>query len=165
MLDFGQVFFYVDGIPTKGLWVDVDIYSDNDSVIELLAENGLCSEDYGGDLLVADAEGFARHYADKYTFDFEAFVEAKDIIERESIDLDAAEAYLELRGKNQRDFNNFSDEYRGWWQSEEDFVERQIDDCYEIPDFLQGYINYEKMARDWFISDYDYHEGHVFRNG
>jgi len=62
-----QVFWYVDGIPTKGKWIDMDLIDDTDEVLEELAEDEIIPRkedgepDYGGDLLAADAEACASH--------------------------------------------------------------------------------------------------------
>lgn len=46
--------------------------------------------------------------------------------------------------------------YFGEYESELAFAEHIFDDCYldQIPDNLQGYIDYESFARDIFIDDY-----------
>ena len=49
-MELGQVFFYVDGIPTKGAWVDMESISDWDEVEEALKAEGFEAE--GGDILV-----------------------------------------------------------------------------------------------------------------
>ena len=44
--------------------------------------------------------------------------------------------------------------YHGQHRSEAAFVEELAGEIYEIPDYLEYYIDYEAMARDWFINDY-----------
>jgi antirestriction protein len=44
--------------------------------------------------------------------------------------------------------------YCGLHDSEEDFARETMEEIYSIPDYLQNYIDYEKVARDWFLSDY-----------
>ncbi len=44
--------------------------------------------------------------------------------------------------------------YQGEFESEEDFVHSLHEDMGDIPENLEYYIDYEKMARDYFISDY-----------
>lgn len=69
------------------------------------------------------------------------------------------------RWEDRGDFD-FDDEYNGCWDSEEEFVEQLYTDCYEIPDHLQHYIDWEKLTRD-FMMDYDSYyidgEYHIFR--
>ena len=58
--------------------------------------------------------------------------------------------------------------YHGEFDSEEDFAYHWIHevDGREIPEYLQNYINYEAMARDFFINDFFSlevnHKVHVF---
>lgn len=58
--------------------------------------------------------------------------------------------------------------YHGEHDSEEDFAyywTHEVD-CREIPEFLQYYIDYKAMARDFFINDFFSlevnHKVHVF---
>jgi antirestriction protein len=44
--------------------------------------------------------------------------------------------------------------YQGEYDSEEDFAHQLFADCYEIPEYLENYIDYEAIARDLFICDY-----------
>jgi antirestriction protein len=44
--------------------------------------------------------------------------------------------------------------YHGEFDSEIDFVESLYSNYYTIPDYLENYIHYEKVARDLFIVDY-----------
>lgn len=56
------------------------------------------------------------------------------------------------------------DAYEGFWGSEEDFAEYLFTECYNIPDNLINYIDWSKVARDIFFSDYHFvGDGHVFR--
>lgn len=73
-------------------------------------------------------------------------------------------AYL-ARWDDRGDFD-WDDEYNGCWDSEEEFIQQMYEDCYEIPDHLQAYIDWEKLTRD-FMMDYDSYyvngEYHIFR--
>lgn len=56
--------------------------------------------------------------------------------------------------------------YLGEYDSEADFVESFTEDTNPVPEHLSFYIDYEKMARDYFINDFfsvevDY-KAHVF---
>jgi antirestriction protein len=58
--------------------------------------------------------------------------------------------------------------YRGVFKNEEKFAEQYIKEIEPVPEYLDGYINYEKLARDLFISDFFTLEVaggmHVFRD-
>ncbi len=46
------------------------------------------------------------------------------------------------------------DWYQGEYDSEEDFTQSLYEECYDIPEHLAIYIDYQKIARDLFICDY-----------
>jgi hypothetical protein len=168
-----SAFFYVDGIPTKGKWIDLDLIDDTDEVLAELARGGFIPLDedgepqYGGDLLVADTEGelaSAFYSSRSDTFDMGGFVEARDWCDSNGIDEDAVAAYIDQRGSwNQSDFQ---DAYCGEYDSEVAYAEELFDECYlhDVPESARSYIDYEKFARDLFICDYYFSNGYVFRN-
>lgn len=165
-----SAFWYVDGIPTKGKWIDMDCIDSTDEVLEELAEAGIIprNEDdepeYGGDLLVADAEGLSRAFLGRYgTFDLDDFVEARDYCSSNHTDEDAVVAYMSYAGSWSK--SDFEDVFVGTADSEVAYAEELFDECYahSIPENLRCYIDYEAFARDLFISDYWFEDGYVFR--
>lgn len=64
------------------------------------------------------------------------------------------------------DMDTFHDAYQGHFDSEEDFAEYIVRECYDLDNMmgsLANYFDYKAFARDLF---YDYHmgdHGHVFR--
>ena len=85
-------------------------------------------------------------------------------------------AYVELCEKHGEGYrlryddigdNNFEDEYNGCWASEEDFARQLYEDCYDIPDHLAAYIDWEHLTRD-VLADYSVYSGnegyHIFRD-
>lgn len=167
-----SAFFYVDGIPTKGKWIDLDLIDDTDEVLATLARAGLIPSDdegdpqYGGDLLVADVKGdlakcFYSSRSD--TFDLDGFKEAAEYCDTNSVDEGAVAAYIDDRGSWDR--SDFEDAFCGEYDSEVAYAEELFDECYlhDVPENVRYYIDYEKFARDLFISDYYYANGYVFR--
>lgn len=75
---------------------------------------------------------------------------------------DAYQAYIGHVGLEFANLANFKDLYIGKFDSEEDFVIERVSETWEIPDHLSNYIDYEKIAVDWFINDYYFSDGHVF---
>ena len=72
--------------------------------------------------------------------------------------------YFDLGGIDRRDFE---DQYQGCFDSTECFARDLVDNCYEVPEHLKFYINYESWARD-LMMDYSAYEGdagvHIFRD-
>ena len=167
-----RAFFYVDGIPTKGIWIDIDSTTNTDDVLEALAKDNLIprNEDgepeYGGDLLVADTEGdLARAFYESRhdTLDLDGLVEAIDYCEEHYTDEAAVAAYIDDRG--QWDRSDFEDAYCGEYDSEVAYAEELFDDCclHNVPKSVRHYIDYEKFSRGLFITDYYFTNGYVFR--
>ena len=73
----------------------------------------------------------------------------------EEYDIFAVYDFLELFMPE--DLDMMSDAYVGVYESEEDFAEELVNDCYNL-DKMMGdlacYFDYEKFARDLFINDY-----------
>lgn len=168
-----RAFYYINGEPCNGLWVDLDPLDDTDEVLEILAEARIIPRnedgepDYGGDLLVADTEGdLAECFLSSYgMFDLAGFVEVRDFCIDQHTDESAAVAYIGWMGEWNR--AHFEETYCGKHDSERDYTEQLIDDTgmlSEMPENLRGYFDYEAYSRDLFISDYHFADGHVFRN-
>jgi len=172
-----RAFYYVDGIPTKGVWIDLDSITDEDDIKQALADAGLIPTDdedqvtgtpqYDGDLLVATVEGnLAKHFLSRYdTFDLKGFKECAEECDAERINYDHAAAYIDWAGSwNLRDFE---DARCGKYNSEVAYAEELFDECYlsNLPESARDYIDYEKFARDLFASDYYFDDdtGYVFR--
>lgn len=58
----------------------------------------------------------------------------------------------------------FEDAYQGEYGSELDYAYHLADELIpsNSPDFLVNYFDYESFARDLFIGDYWFQDGHVF---
>ena len=166
-----DAFWYVDGEPTKGKWIDMDGIDSTDEVLEELAEAGLIPRDedgdpeYGGDLLVADAEGLAKAFLGRYGgFDLDDFVEARDHCASGHVDEDAVIAYIDYAGSWSK--SDFEESYNGTADSEAEFAEQFADDIgllESVPENLRYYFDFEKYGRDLFINDYYLNNGYVFR--
>ena len=76
---------------------------------------------------------------------------------------EAVDAYLSLTCGD--DLDGFEEAYQGEWDSEEDFAENLIVDCYDlsgVPDFIRNNIDWRGIARDLFSDGYSYEDGFVF---
>lgn len=96
---------------------------------------------------VHDFEGFGHVNLGEYP-DIEAVAQLAECIEENGL---AFTAYLDYIGglselENAKD--HFEDAYRGTWKNLEEYVEDEARSIHEIPDWLDYYIDWEKMARD-----------------
>ena len=164
--DADCAFFYVEGIPSNGIWLDLDDVDSWSDVHEALRLAGLIGETFGGDVLVADVEGAIAQscYSASYDlFDLGSYVELRDAINQLDFDRGAVAAFIGWYGS--WDADAFESAYMGQYDSEQDYAEQYIDDTgmlSKMPESLQCYFDYEAFARDLFIGDYYFDDGFVF---
>ena len=155
-----QAFFYVDGMPSNGCWVELNAAEGWGDIIRALYEAGHKNPD---DILCADAEGLASHFLSRYdSFDLAGYVACREECSWAS---EAAKAaYIDCFGS--WDARGFEDSYAGEWDNDlalaEDYVE-STGMLYSMPDNLRGYFDTEAFARD-LMMDYSESGGHYFRN-
>ena len=161
-----SAFFYVDGIPTKGTWVDLDFIEAWEDIRQQLESGGFCTSNYDGDILVADTEGaLAGIFYQQYGgFDLSGFVGVRD-----GLDETKHEAYAAFVGwyGQGADISCFEDAYIGEYDSELGYAKQYLDDSgilSQIPESLQCYFDVKAFSRDLFINDYYFVDGFVFIN-
>lgn len=131
-----------------GAWIKAnqpidEIYSAINQMLSKSPEAG--AEDWA----IHDYEDFGSIHIKEYT-DIETIVAIADLIE-EYGELGAeAVAY---NGNCPDDARKALEEYCGEFDSEEDYARQLMEDCYEVPEYLQFYIDYDKFAHDLFVND------------
>lgn len=164
--DSDKAFFYVDGIPTKGIWIDLGSIDGWADVYEALTGAGVTTVDYGGDILVADVEGALPNacYSPRFDLiDLQGYLTLRDDLERMNVSSEAVVAFINWFGC--WDSDAFGNAFSGRYDSRETFAEQYLDDAgilYQVPEHLQRYFDIEAFARDLFITDFYFDEGFVF---
>ena len=160
---YSAVFFYVDGIPTKGLWFNFD---DNELTSELVAE--ALSAQYVGcsvdEVLVSDAQGFADYFHSCESFDWDGWETFSEELAHTHLEREVIMAYFENCG--QTDLDTIEEAYAGEHNSDLDFAQQLGDDIgllSGMDESLQCYFDWESWARD-LMFDYFESNGHYFRN-
>lgn len=164
-----SAFYYVDGDPLKGKWIDLNHIDSIDDVLEELAQEGLIARDeqgepqYGGDLLVADTDGDLAHlfYGRYGTFDLDEFIEARDS------DFDEAVVAAFITCFSEWSEERCSQTYYGYYDSVENFSYSEIENCGSlagVPEPLKFYFDFERYGKDLLISDFCESDGHYFWN-
>lgn len=155
-----SAFFYVNGIPTKGTWIDLEFIEGWHGVVEVLAEAGFTNPD---EILCADAEGLARAFLSRYDcFDLAGYTKCRDECSWASDE--AKSAFIDCFGS--WDAVTFEDSYSGEWDSDTALAEDYIDSTgllISIPDNLRGYFDTAAFARD-LMMDYSESGGYYFRH-
>ncbi len=155
-----QAFFYVDGIPTKGCWVELDAVAGWSDIVRTLYKAGYQNPD---EILCADAEGLALQFLTRYdSFDLAGYVECRDQCTWASDEAKAA--YIDCMGS--WDSIGFQDSYAGEWESGTALAEDYIDSTgllTSMPDNLSAYFDTAAFTRD-LMMDYSESGGYYFRN-
>jgi len=159
--------------------IHYDFSDDSDVSNEFEASSGLL--DYIAEYAEEMAEAKSEDSGNETTFErwevFETeldFVEQRDWDDFDNLDdwgeyCDLVEEHGEAFVLRNNDWNGHEDldNYNGCWRSEEEFARHCYEECYLIPDHLQFYIDWEKVARDMMM-DYSSYEGddgyHIFRD-
>jgi len=159
-----QGFFYIDGIPTKGVWVDLDQVGAWEDIQLQLSE--LFPSSSFDEVLCADVEGLAHHFYSSSCdgFDLDGWLEFLEEKQCSSLEDEVISAYFDNCGVSSLD--DVEEAYAGEFNSDEDFAEDYIDSTgmlSEIPENLRFYFDTEKFSRD-LMMDYFESNGHYFRN-
>ena len=160
-------FFYVDGIPTKGVWVDLDSSTTWDDIAAAIRDaipGADCDE-----ILCACAEGVADEFLSAFgIFELQNFREWMEAAERSHLDPEIIAAYCSNNGEWTPDGVEHAEEnFIGSFDSAEDFAAEVLDgtgELSEVPERLRYYFDYSAYASDLLTSDCFESDGHYFWN-
>ena len=132
-----------------GQWIDANqdaeaIHAEIQDMLEQSPVGG--AEEWA----VHDYEGFEGLRLSEYE-SIEDVAQYAQLIEEHG---EAWALYAEYVGTDYATREAFQEAHHGEWDSEEAFAEHLAEETMEIPERLQYYIDYEKLARELFINDY-----------
>ncbi len=145
-----------------GAWLDLSAFSSYEEFLEICAL--LHDDEADPEFMFQDYQEFPRAWYDESSLEssFDDIIEYCQLSEDDRAIFDA---YVDYFGGN--DFAHFKDDYMGEFDSEEDFAEMIVNDCYDLDrtmGSLSCYFDYERFARDLFMTDYVFCDGYVFAN-
>lgn len=153
---------YNDG-SLFGMWLDLTKFKDYDEFMDICRQ--LHADEEDPEFMYQDYECFPRSLYCESCMGEDTF---NKIIEYANLDENEQEAFEDFLDFGfDFDMDKFHDVYQGHFDTEEDFAEYIVSECYDLDNMmgsLSFYFDYEKFARDLFMSDYHYGDhGHVFR--
>lgn len=160
---------YNDG-SLAGKWLDIADYASEEEFYEACAE--LHKDEPAGrrELMFQDWSNVPCGLISESSISdvlFGLVQEAQSMSDEEQ---EALAEWLADHGCSDRDtaddlVEEFRDDYVGDYDREEDFAQEMVDEGMfgDIPENIASYIDYEAIARDLFINDYSYSNGHVYR--
>jgi antirestriction protein len=147
-----------------GMWIDLVACGDYDTFHKVCRQ--LHSDERDPELMFQDYENFPGVWYSESCMDEDTFGRILEFAELSDDLRDAFEAFSDAFGNDCID--SFKDRYMGKWDSEKEFAEYIVDECYNLDSMmghLASYFDYEAYARDLFIDDYYFTDGYVFRRG
>ena len=145
-----------------GAWLDLEAFDSYDEFLEICAL--LHDDEDDPEFMFQDYQGFPREWYDESGLK-ESFDNIVEYCKLDENDREVFDAYYEWSGN--ADFAHFKDHYMGKFDTEEDFAEYIVSECYDLDNMmgdLSFYFDYERYARDLFMTDYTFCDGHVFNN-
>lgn len=145
-----------------GAWLDLEAFDSYDEFLEICAL--LHDDEDDPEFMFQDYQGFPREWYDESGLK-ESFDNIVEYCKLDENDCEVFDAYYEWSGN--ADFAHFRDHYMGKFDTEEDFAEYIVSECYNLDNMmgdLSFYFDYERYARDLFMTDYAFCDGYVFSN-
>ncbi|MDL2255320.1 antirestriction protein ArdA [Parabacteroides sp. OttesenSCG-928-K15] len=152
----------------EGKWLDLSDYSDKEVFYEDCSS--LHSDEEDPEYMFQDYENIPSTLISESWISDNIFEVIEAVSELNESDAEAFTLWLD-NGNHNIDtddisdlIDSFRDDYQGAYKDEEDYAYEIVEQCYDLPEFAKTYFDYEKFARDLFISDYWFEDGHVFRH-
>lgn len=145
-----------------GAWLDLEAFDSYDEFLEICAL--LHDDEDDPEFMFQDYQGFPREWYDESGLK-ESFDNIVEYCKLDENDREVFDTYYEWSGN--ADFAHFRDHYMGKFDTEEDFAEYIVSECYDLDNMmgdLSFYFDYERYARDLFMTDYAFCDGYVFSN-
>ena len=145
-----------------GAWLDLEAFGSYDEFLEICAL--LHDDEDDPEFMFQDYQGFPREWFDESGLE-ESFDNIVEYCKLDEDDREVFDAYYEWSGN--ADFAHFRERFMGKFDTEEDFAEYIVSECYDLDNMmgdLSFYFDYERYARDLFMTDYVFCDGYVFSN-
>lgn len=146
-----------------GMWVNLSTFESYDDFINFC--KAIHADEEDPELMYQDYENMPRslYHESMGEEGFNKILKYCDLCDDYSVE--AVEDFLEWSSSD--DLDRMHDAYVGVYDSEEDFAEEIVNDCYDLDNMMGSlacYFDYDKFARDLFMCDYYFgSHGTVFR--
>ena len=136
-----------------GMWVDLSTFDSYDDFLNFC--KAIHADEDDPELMYQDYENMPRSLY-RESMGEKVFENIKEYCELcDDYSVEAVEDFLEW--SSSEDLERMHDAYVGVYDSEEDFAEEIVSDCYDLDNMMGSiacYFDYEAFARDLFINDY-----------
>lgn len=135
-----------------GEWLDAEDYIDYDGFRVACKELHVDEED--PEIMFSDYEDFPDDFYSESEIDPRLW----NWLELDDNDREIVEAWLSDNCLNDENLQDIIDRFSGSYDSWSDYARETMEGCYQIPPYLEGYIDYNKMGRDMMLSSSGYTE-------
>lgn len=152
----------------EGKWLSMSDYSSNEEFYEACAQ--LHADEVDPEYMFQDYEHIpeslvSESHLNDHFYDVLNAIELMDTNLVEPFFIWCNNGHRSLAKDDIDDLiTSFEGEYRGKYDSDEDFAMESVDQNFELSDFVKQYFDYEAYARDLLMSDYWSEDGYVFSN-
>lgn len=150
-----------NGGSIEGMWVDLTKFDSYEEFIGFCRD--LHNDEADPELMFQDYEGYPRSWYSESCMGKEIFDKIIEYAQLTDDEKEAYDAYIDNINA-EGSLEDFRDAYLGDWDREVDFAEHIADNLYfeQMNDFCRQYFDFEAFARDLFMCDYTFIDGHVF---
>jgi len=143
-----------------GEWIDLEKCEDAEEFFAVC--RALHEDEADPEFMFQDYQGFPSAWYSECMGE-ETIEKILEYVKLSEDDREMVEDFAEYYGDDFTDVEKARDCCMGKYDSKEEFAESIYSECYDIPEFLQNYIDYKAIARDLFMCDYFMGEnGYVF---
>jgi len=143
-----------------GQWIAIDSFDTYEEFNEYCLRLHCTEED--PELMMQDYECYPQSWYYESGLSAETFERIKAYAGLDEDRRDAYEAYLDNLN-SEATIEEFEEHYNGKWDSPADFAEDLYSQCYQIPDYLQGFIDWQAVWRNLDTGgDYAEYDGYIF---
>ena len=149
----------------RGMWVDLSTFDSYEDFLNFC--KAIHADEDDPEIMYQDYENMPRslYHESMGEEGFNKIAEYCELCDDYSVE--AVEDFLEWDSTD--DLGRMHDAYVGVYDSEEDFAEEIVSDCYDLDNMMGSlacYFDYEAFARDLFVNDYHFgSHGTVFLRG
>jgi len=150
---------YNDG-NLYGAWVSIGSFDTYDEFMDFCLR--LHADEEDPELMMQDYECYPNSWYCESGMSEDTFDRIKAFADLDEDRRDAYEAFLDHIDSNAT-IEDFEEHYQGKWNSPEDFAEDLYLQLYQIPEYLQGFIDWQAVWRNLDTGgDYTEVDGYIF---
>ena len=144
----------------SGMWLDLCSFDTYEEFIEFCTQ--LHADEHDPELMFQDFENFPSTWYCESCMSEEIFEKILQFADLDQDERNAFCEFIDMRGESAT-IEDFEEANCGKWDSEEEFAENLMRECYNIPQELENYIDFKKVADELFMFDYEMCGDYVLR--